>query len=620
MNKFYSSFCNLFHKMPILASEDDVTFIDSLKEGIIFIDKDNHVFRTIPKENFEIASTLFGSTNKMWNRSFYRNYQDIFGMNKFDYYYNQMVHYFLNYNFGINFIPVEDIFGEDNFFNLNSCTVIQIIEDNEVDSIIKDFLKKVSAPKKEHLEDIKNILSVKICINEIKSFEIKALAYKHFNIIPSDPQDFLRFLIFEATEGKETLLIKNNDLIRKLKNARNKDNIYKYFIKTDLRRLSSIFYRYKPLFLAFKKYPNCGFYINKLRRFAKFYHEPVNGLTVSNISNLIFENKIDEAIEVLGKASGRDLIKLYNYCHLKLTKNSNVNVYNIRNNKLYIKDDDKANKNINSLLFMVKMALKQKYQNKLKDKLFYIPSHINYSAPTSEKLFIGNIPYGSSVALKNETGFSAGIYWENYNGQRVDLDLHMQSKYKSYGWNSSYRNSDGDILFTGDIVNAPEGAVESYYFSNKNCENHILTISNFTGIPQNVPFKFFITEKNIKTSQDGVMNIKQGLIPPINLSFNDKNSISLGMFTKDKFIFYGGNLTDMVVPKHDLYVKYIDALTDRISSFISIEEIIKTANGLVIRNEDFKYLTDAVKEKVIDLSPENLNFMTLFDIVDCGDC
>ena len=47
--------------------------------------------------------------------------------------------------------------------------------------------------------------------------------------------------------------------------------------------------------------------------------------------------------------------------------------------------------------------------------------------------------------------------------------------------------------FTGDIIDGLEGAVESYYFSNKNCENHILTINNFTSIPKNVPFKFFIS-------------------------------------------------------------------------------------------------------------------------------
>ena len=62
--------------------------------------------------------------------------------------------------------------------------------------------------------------------------------------------------------------------------------------------------------------------------------------------------------------------------------------------------------------------------------------------------------------------------WDNDKSGRVDLDLHMNNADNSLGWNSSYRNSDGEVLFSGDMTDATDGAVEAYYVGEGCRENY----------------------------------------------------------------------------------------------------------------------------------------------------
>ena len=75
--------------------------------------------------------------------------------------------------------------------------------------------------------------------------------------------------------------------------------------------------------------------------------------------------------------------------------------------------------------------------------------------PTSEKMFVGNIPTGSKFFGEK---LCVGIYWENAWGAR-DLDLSASAiTGEKIGWNAGY--STGLLTYSGDITNAPSGAVE----------------------------------------------------------------------------------------------------------------------------------------------------------------
>ena len=100
-------------------------------------------------------------------------------------------------------------------------------------------------------------------------------------------------------------------------------------------------------------------------------------------------------------------------------------------------------------------------------KTVYIPDTIDYAFPTSEKDFISGIPCGT-IAHLGKTA-TIGVWWENTktNGgeNRIDLDLHMFSQSSDYGWDARCRSDSREILFTGDMTNAPigSGATECFY-------------------------------------------------------------------------------------------------------------------------------------------------------------
>ena len=79
---------------------------------------------------------------------------------------------------------------------------------------------------------------------------------------------------------------------------------------------------------------------------------------------------------------------------------------------------------------------KSKYS--LNGKSFYLPSDVKYALPTSEKMFVGNIPTGTKFLGDN---LAVGIYWENEWGA-TDLDLSAINIDGKVGWNSSYNQNN----------------------------------------------------------------------------------------------------------------------------------------------------------------------------------
>jgi hypothetical protein len=136
----------------------------------------------------------------------------------------------------------------------------------------------------------------------------------------------------------------------------------------------------------------------------------------------------------------------------------------------------------------------------LKGKKFYIPENIDYALPTSEKMFVGNIPTGTKFMSKK---LAVGIYWENDWGAR-DLDLSGINVGGKVGWNSDYKQGGGSLMYSGDITNAPSGAVE-YLYANKGLKEPTLVQNNvFSGSPT-CGYKI-VVGKGDKVSENYMMN------------------------------------------------------------------------------------------------------------------
>ena len=105
--------------------------------------------------------------------------------------------------------------------------------------------------------------------------------------------------------------------------------------------------------------------------------------------------------------------------------------------------------------------------------------------------------------LSDKTTKKSRFYGE-YNGysiERVDLDLKQMNKSEVFGWDASYRSSTSDILFSGDMTDAPlpNGATELFYVGqNYGHGAFLITLNNFTQNKADVPFEFVIAKATHK--------------------------------------------------------------------------------------------------------------------------
>jgi len=284
----------------------------------------------------------------------------------------------------------------------------------------------------------------------IKNKEAIVKIAEDYGIYPSNPVEFFRYVIYKTTNT--TLLIKNNNLINLIKDSSyNPSRLFKDF---GLKNLGEIFNRFKPLFLGYKK--KCPKTINKISKLSKIYHKPLVGNPLNSVTQNIL---LDKDIKWLDNATPFALFKAISACYNRIEGQSSF-VYLIRNGKSWI-TQKKANKVVNkkNYVFLLKY-IKNRFD--LSDKKIFIPDDIKYALPTSEKLFVGNFPCGTKFYGKK---LAVGIYWENKWGAD-DLDISGINIGGKVGWNSIYNQNDGNLMFSGDITNAPNGAVEYLYANN----------------------------------------------------------------------------------------------------------------------------------------------------------
>lgn len=539
----------------------------------------------------------------------------------------QIAHYFSTYGLeaggyrALPLVPVEELIADPNARpSFKSFRPVLVMSSIGAQSVIDTTLRSTKAPHrmkmKYYEEYVKNTT---LTDNDIASFELRIMWYKHNNTVPQNGQDFIRYALYTLTGA--TLIIKNNRTITSFKRAiYNNDTAYNLLSKADMIECAKVFHRFKPFFLAFKQEERCKPLVNRIRRLAETYHKPLSDVSIQNFSKLYNEGRIVECQHLLKNTSMRNLIKLHNFYYDRslMVKNNNTGAFNIRNGKVHIEEDCKIGAPT-AVRRSIVDAMIAKANNIYEDKIFYIPDYISYTAPTTEKQFLGTIPNGTIVCGPQDKAFSAAICWDNYKGRRTDLDLHMVGVDRSYGWNSLYRDNDENaVLYSGDMTDATYGAAEAFYFK-PNGRDFVLTANNFTG-EIGVPFKFFISEsKPVQRNwRNGTVtppiDVETAMFPPIPLNFPDPNGCTLGMFMGSDFVFYNGSLEMGRVPDHSRYPDFIKAMKRKLNSMMSLQTYLSICGARVV--SDLSLLTEEEQKKVVDLSPENLTTETLMNLVD----
>lgn len=426
------------------------------------------------------------------NKTFHKSWEKIKNSTRWELLMDQIEHYLSTY--GSNF--QDEIYIPNEVLNIPEMKLtFKVIKAYSVDEMTEkclSLLKSGIALKEETIDDLLLILNKELDYKftgkeNIRNKEAIVKIADLYKIYPENPVEFFRYVIFKTTAT--SLLIKNNTLIESIKES--KFNPSELFENFGLERLAEIFNRFKPLFLAYKsKSPKT---INKISKLSKIHHKPLVSNPLNNATHIVLD---ENDLHWLDNATPFALFKALSACYLRMYGQDTF-VYRVRNGKSWVKTG--KNSSVNEMNFeFILTYLKSRFD--LSGKSFYFPENVEFGLPTSEKMFVGNIPTGTQFSGEK---LAVGIYWEDAWGA-YDLDLSALNIGGKTGWNAAYNQENGNLMYSGDMTSAPNGAVE-YLYANKGLNVPTLIMNNVYGGNPECGYKIVIGKGDIM-SRDYMMN------------------------------------------------------------------------------------------------------------------
>lgn len=628
--KLINATIRLFKAVPVETKTKGLISKLILEEAI----KNGFTFAPEIFSNYYEVSTLiklvkeeYGLTAEQLNASFHKSWEKVKTASNEQLFIEQIIHYMSTYGF-----ESLGIYDESSVYIPHEKLLIPGLEEDIKLVLIRGYTKD------ELKEKVINMLSLGIALKEktmddlmvlinyigfgaediekIMNREVKIKFYDRLNILPEDPTEFLRYLIFKATG--ETLLIKNKDLIDKIKgnNGESINLISKYRTEYGLDKLSTIFYRFKPLWLAFREFGGYRSQINKIRKLAKIHHKPMKENLLNMITGIIKDGKVindDYLIEELKKVNTFRKIRLAYALRYRTTDATSI-MYRVRNGKSFSKEFNFLNsekKECKRVLDIVLKSITGDVSKNVKGKKIFYPEVMNYTLPATEKQFIGNFPNGSYV--KTTDDMIVGINWFNVGSFRVDLDLKMISDNEIIGWDRLYKTTEGDILFSGDITSAggKNGATELFKFSKQPSKQYIMTVNYYNyNSDKPVDFKILVAkEKPTKFKENHMVN-------PNNILASCKSKISkrqmvLGMILPtpegSRFYFTETNIGNAISSSGEDYITWArDYMVNQYNNSIELRDILEKAGAIFVENKE---------DAEINLASEDLEKDTILELL-----
>ncbi len=629
-----NSVLRLFKAVPITKkgkSTSEKLLKETIKKGFIFSPEVIHNYseKDLIKLIGVVEKEVGLSADKM-NSSFHKSWKKIREASIEQLVMEQIIHYITTYGFermGIYdessvYIPCEELKIPRLNVKKILLTVIKGYTKGELRIKILDLLKSGIALGEDTKKDVIDVATFveldEYEINNIRNKEVRTALYDYFGLFPEDPIEFLRYIIYKSTN--KTLLIKDRATIEDIKS---KDNLHvlglltKYRNKYGLERLAEIFYRFKPLFLAFRTNSKLKSIVNRIRKLADRYHKPMKEDYLNSITAKIKQGRVinvDKLIKELSRVNVFRKIRLA-YALKFRTKEVESILYRIRNGKGYATTFDfSRQKTAGAVLDEVLGSIVEDIKPNVKGKKIYIPEHMNYTLPSTEKQFTGDFPSGTYVSIPKDMVF--GIHWENVDGHRIDLDLSLIDKegYK-LGWDGGYRSEGNKILFSGDITDArkPKGASELFYVERQQNVASILMVNyfNFQDFDKEieVPFKILVAKEKVKRLNENYMVNPNNVLSVAKTKINQRQKI-LGLLTTTpkecRFYFTETYLGNSITSSASVFSENARRyLFDFYENTISLNELLEQAGAKIVTEGKFD----------IDLSPEKLVKDTILNLV-----
>lgn len=545
------------------------------------------------------------------NQGFYKSFRTVADSTPQKILANKLLHYMTTYGFeNLGIFDRELVYIPNDALDLpadakpTKITVIDAIDDAEIERRTKKFIFSGVALSNETIDALSvvvNFLGIEIDVDAVPNKEFAVRLCDMLKILPADPVQFLRYEIYRATGS--TLLIKDSETIEAIKTSgvNFSDDFAKYIAKNGRNRLSEQYFRFKPLWLAFKK--NSDYLrgvVNKLRKLADKNHRPLPQKFLEHLTSAA-EIDCEELQRELANVTPFKKISLANAIRYRLSAPESI-VYSIRNGKAYADDFRGGLKFDGQKIFdAIVDSIAEDVKPNVAGKKIFAPKNFEYAAPVSEKNFVGNIPAGSSYAFAKNS-VVVGVHWfnlaENNSEVRIDLDLHLNSQTVDIGWQNDFGNEnfinarERKIIFSGDMTDAPisAGGATEAFFVGEMLTDDFLTVNlnhyNHFADSAPVPFKIILAD----VAQDKID--RQYLLDAHEIAFCVPAEISSGeMFLgflasnelgEKKFYFFARNMGNRITA-------HSDGLTDRVNSAmastfesrLTLNEILTRAGAIV---------------------------------------
>ncbi len=654
----------LFKAVPVKTSKkknpSKVISAETISHGFMFSREvaGNHTDGEL-SSLIRIVSDEIGLTPDQMNSSFHKSWGKVRDTPLFHLVQEQLFHYMTTYGY-----EAKGMYSEGMVFIPNEVLEIPQLKEGIRLTIIKGYTKAQLKVKllrilesgmalkslDEVIEVAKYVELTEKEVTSIKNKEARIRLYVIMDLLPTDPVEFLRYMLFKTTE--KTLIIVNHKTLETIKETE-VDGIADLFEEYDgvagLKRLSEIFYRFKPLFLAFKGLHRMTPVINRISKLAPKYHKPMKASFLNDVTGMLKRGeKISTAKfnEELERVNIWRKIRLAQSLSYRMSGSKSI-MYKIRNGKAFATTLDFENVEGTRKAYTTILNSIAKDLAHLKGKEFYIPENVTYALPATAKQFTGNIPSGTYISIPDNMIF--GVYWENqkvgeskkqltpqeqydyetgsfrfndrhdtHNGKRrIDLDLHSMALNAGHiGWNAGYRSDEGGILFSGDITDAPNGATELFYMDKNYNDTILLTLNYFNFDPKlPVPFKIVMGEEKPRGRFQGRTETPY-VIDPNNVKCTVKTVIDvkekvIGLATvKDgecRFYFSETALGNSIAVQGGEYVDLArDYLANYATNQITFNEVLDLVGA--------KIVTEPTK-KSIDLSLEALETDTFINLL-----
>jgi hypothetical protein len=576
--------------------------------------------------SIELVNEAYGRSSEELNATFHKSFAKVRDASMRQLAYEQMIHYLTTYgaqNAGVYsdesiFIPGEQLDAPE----LKDGVRVVVIRGLTKEEIKVELMKLLGSGIALYEKTVADCIDVAQFVGfgaheveDVKNKEVKSALYDYFGIVPTKPVDFLRFIVYRATES--TLLIKNKKLTEQLK-ARNNNDLVRYFDtyekEVGLQNLAKIFYRYKPIFLALRTNTQLKKQVNKIRRLAVVNHEPMKEDLLNTITARLKTNSKPEIGQFEQALLGANIFRKTRLAYtLKFrTTDADSILYRVRNGKSFAKEFNFENKKGAEIIYgIILKSIIAELKPRVEGKQFYIPKGVKYALPATEKQFTGNLPTGSFVEVTED--MVVGVHWENLKNHVIDLDLKMSNNLGSIGWDAAYRDNSNGIYFSGDITSAPKpkGATEVFHIGGQARGAWLLNLNYYNYSPNvEVPFKILVAQAH-KADIEKNHTVDPNNIVALSNTTIDVRQRVLGIIVADdkstKFYFAETDFQNAISARHNAHAEHARKfLLNYFTDSIILNDVLTAAGAEIVEEP-----TDGA----LDLSPEAVDKTTIINLL-----